>query len=149
MPLRQHFCSQPPPHHNTSHISPYSYIDTRIPKKKASNRSSLSFFSLHVQKMWSRLAIAIALRSKMTLSLHNGHLINNTFRRLQDKDKLGESMGIPSVQAALRYLPLLIRPHCATANPAALRCLLPLISPPRPPQLLPLSLLLLTSPSKP
>uniref|UniRef100_I1Q1H8 Uncharacterized protein n=1 Tax=Oryza glaberrima TaxID=4538 RepID=I1Q1H8_ORYGL len=43
-------------------------------------------------------------------------------------------MGMPSVQAVLRCLPPQIRPHCATANPATLRCFLPLISPSRPPQ---------------
>jgi hypothetical protein len=37
--------------------------------------------------MRSGLAIAIALRSKITLSLRNGYLINNTFfRQLQDRD---------------------------------------------------------------
>nr|BAD22903.1 hypothetical protein [Oryza sativa Japonica Group]BAD23207.1 hypothetical protein [Oryza sativa Japonica Group] len=63
--------------------------------------------------MWSRLAIDIALHSKIILSLCNGYLINNTFfQRLQDEDELGESMGMPSVQAALHYLPL----HCAASR---------------------------------
>uniref|UniRef100_A0A0D9Z7P0 Uncharacterized protein n=1 Tax=Oryza glumipatula TaxID=40148 RepID=A0A0D9Z7P0_9ORYZ len=61
----------------------------------------------------------------MTLSLRNRHLITGTFfRRLQDENEHGESMGMPSMQAALHCLPLLLWPHRATANLAALRHLL-------------------------
>nr|BAD16023.1 hypothetical protein [Oryza sativa Japonica Group]BAD16393.1 hypothetical protein [Oryza sativa Japonica Group] len=99
------------------------------------------------QKMHPQLATTIGLRSTMTLSLHNRHLINGTFfRRLQDEDELRESTRMLSVEATLRRLPPLTRPHRATANLAALRRFLPLISPPRPPQ--PLRLSPLTSLSK-
>lgn len=97
--------------------------------------------------MHPQLATTIGLRSTMTLSLHNRHLINGTlFRRLQDEDELRESTRMLSVEATLRRLPPLTRPHRATANLAALRRFLPLISPPRPPQ--PLRLSPLTSLSK-
>ncbi len=99
--------------------------------------------------MWSRLAIVICSMLQNDLILAQRAINNTFFRRFQDEDELGESMGMPIVQTALRYLPPLIRPHCATTNLAALRCLLLLISPPRPPQLLPLGFLSLTSPSKP
>nr|AAN09866.1 hypothetical protein [Oryza sativa Japonica Group] len=41
--------------------------------------SSLKNVLTKTEKMRSQLAIDIALRSKITLSMHNGHLINNTF----------------------------------------------------------------------
>ncbi len=44
MPRKQHFCSQPPPHHNTSHISPCSYTVT--PESPQKKKILKSFFPL-------------------------------------------------------------------------------------------------------